>query len=88
MRRIQTSFLRGYQRNSNFQTVTKPEGRVFKNRLNECIVFFNLRDMILRGFNQPLTEMSISSRKIMFLGSRKRPVSMADNLTAFCEPIV
>jgi hypothetical protein len=28
------------------------------------------------------------SRKIMFLGSRARPVLRVDNLTAICEPIV
>jgi hypothetical protein len=40
------------------------------------------------GFTQLLTEMSIRSRKIMFLGRRARPVLRADNLTAICEPIV
>jgi hypothetical protein len=39
-------------------------------------------------FTQPLTEMSIRSRRTMFLGSRARPVRRADNLTAICEPIV
>jgi hypothetical protein len=28
------------------------------------------------------------SRKIMFLGSRERPVCTADNLSSICEPIV
>jgi hypothetical protein len=37
---------------------------------------------------QPLTEMSNRSRKIMFLGSRTRPVHEAYNLTAIYEPIV
>jgi hypothetical protein len=32
-------------------------------------------------FTQPLTKMSTRSRKIMFLGSKARPVRMADNLT-------
>jgi hypothetical protein len=32
--------------------------------------------------------MSTRSRKIMFLGSRARPVRRAENLTAICEPIV
>jgi hypothetical protein len=54
--------------------------------------FFNLPNpsshtMALR-FTQPLTEMSIRSRKIMFLGRRTRSVRRADNLTAICEPIV
>jgi hypothetical protein len=34
------------------------------------------------GFTQPLTEISTRSRKIMFLGSKERPVRKADNLTA------
>jgi hypothetical protein len=36
----------------------------------------------LVGFNQPLTEMSTRNIKIIFLGSRARPVRGADNLTA------
>jgi hypothetical protein len=40
------------------------------------------------GFSQPLTEMSTRSRKIMFLGSRARPVCRADNLVAIGEPTV
>jgi hypothetical protein len=35
-----------------------------------------------------LTEMSTRSRKIMFLGSRTRPVRRSHNLTAICEPTV
>jgi hypothetical protein len=34
------------------------------------------------------TEMSTRSRKIMFLGSRERPVRRAVDLTAICEPTV
>jgi hypothetical protein len=37
---------------------------------------------------QPLIEMSTRNEKIMFLGTKVRPVSRADNLTAMCEPIV
>jgi hypothetical protein len=40
------------------------------------------------GVTQPLTEISTRNRKIMFLGSRARPVRRADNLGAICEPIV
>jgi hypothetical protein len=41
------------------------------------------------GFTQPLTEMSAGNIKIiMFLGSKVRLVSRADNLTAIYEPIV
>jgi hypothetical protein len=39
-------------------------------------------------FTQPLTEMRNINRKIMYLGSRVRPVCRADNLTAICEPVV
>jgi hypothetical protein len=39
-------------------------------------------------FTQPLTEMSIISRKIMFLESRVRPARKDDNLAAICVPIV
>jgi hypothetical protein len=53
---------------------------------------FNLRNPSSRtmalGFTQPLTEMSARSRKIMFLGSKVRPVRKADNLATICEPIV
>jgi hypothetical protein len=65
----------------------KPEGRGFKTLWGHCKVF-NLsnpsgRTMVLR-FTRPLTEMSIRSRKIMFLGNRERPVRRDVNLTAFC----
>jgi hypothetical protein len=40
------------------------------------------------GYTQPLTEMSTKRRKIMFLGSRARPVLRADNLATFYEPTV
>jgi hypothetical protein len=43
------------------------------------------------GFTQPLTEMStgnIKKIKIMFLGSKVRPVRAADNLTVIYKPIV
>jgi hypothetical protein len=68
----------------------KPEGREF----DEVNFFFSSNYLILQValgpgvFTQPLTEMSTRSRKIMFLGSRARPVHGADNLIAICEPIV
>jgi hypothetical protein len=40
------------------------------------------------GFTQPLTEMCTRSRKIIFRGSKVRPVRRAVNVTAICEPIV
>jgi hypothetical protein len=39
------------------------------------------------GFIQPLTQINIRSRKVMFLRSRARPARKADKLTAICEPI-
>jgi hypothetical protein len=46
----------------------------------------SVRHTRLWGFTQSLTEMSTRSRKIMFLGSRVRPVRRADNLTTICGP--
>jgi hypothetical protein len=40
------------------------------------------------GFTQPLTEISIRSRKIMFPESKVWSERKADNLIAICEPIV
>jgi hypothetical protein len=40
------------------------------------------------GVTQPLTEMSTRRRKILFLGSRVRPMRRADYLAAICEPTV
>jgi hypothetical protein len=54
--------------------------------------FFNLANSYVHtrpwGFTQPQTEMSTRSRKIMFLGSRERPMNRADKITVICEPIV
>jgi hypothetical protein len=69
----------------------KPEVGGFETRLGELIVL-NLPNPPGRtkpfGSIQLLTDMNTSSRKIIFLGSRARPVLMAENLTAVCEPIV
>jgi hypothetical protein len=40
------------------------------------------------GFAHFQTELSTRSTKVMFLGSRARPVPVADDLTAICEPVV
>jgi hypothetical protein len=48
--------------------------------------FFNLPNP--SGFTQPLTQISTKGRKVMFLGSKARPVRRADNLPAICELIV
>jgi hypothetical protein len=50
--------------------------------------YLTLPTSLGQGFTQPVTEISTTSRKIMFLESRARPVRRADNLTAICEPIV
>jgi hypothetical protein len=68
----------------------KPEGRGFETQWGERIISINiiLPAALGPGFTKPLTEMSTRCRKIMFLGSRARPVRRADNLAAICEPIV
>jgi hypothetical protein len=53
--------------------------------------FFNLPNP--SGRNMPwgirnFLQMSTGSRKLMFLGSKERPVRKADNLTVICEPTV
>jgi hypothetical protein len=60
----------------------KPEGRGFQTRWSEYVSSVYLR------FTQSLTEMSTRSWKIVFLGSRARPVRSVDNLTLACEPTV
>jgi hypothetical protein len=47
--------------------------------LQECLGLLNWFMLV---FTQLLTEMSIRSRKLMFLGSTLRLVRRADNLTA------
>jgi hypothetical protein len=69
----------------------KPVGRGFETLRGEYIFSIYLILSAALGpevYTQPLTEMSTRSRKIMFLGSKERPVRRADNLTAICEPIV
>jgi hypothetical protein len=68
----------------------KSGGRGFETRRGEliCSIDQSFRPHWALGFTQLLTEMSTRGRKIMFLGSRARPVRRADNLTAICEPIV
>jgi hypothetical protein len=39
-------------------------------------------------FTGPLTDISNKSRKVMFLGSRARPVRRTDNFIAICELVV
>jgi hypothetical protein len=36
----------------------------------------------------PLKEMSIRSRKVMFMGGMRRPARKTDKFTTICEPIV
>jgi hypothetical protein len=53
-------------------------------------VIYSYNKYLNQTFIQPLTEMSTGNikKKIMFLGSKVRPVHGADNLTAKCEPII
>jgi hypothetical protein len=68
----------------------KPEGRGFDTRSGEGFfsIYLILPVALGPGVYYPLTEISIRSRKIMFLVSRARPVPRANNLAAICEPIV
>jgi hypothetical protein len=60
--------------------------KVADSRPDEVNLFFFSDYLIfwILGFTQPLTEINIRIRKIMFLGSRARPVFKADNLNAIC----
>jgi hypothetical protein len=68
----------------------KPESCAFETRWGKCIfsVYLILPVALGPELYSASTEMSTRSRKIMFLGSKGRPVSRADNITAICEPIV
>jgi hypothetical protein len=56
--------------------------------MNFFSVYLILSVSLGPGVTQPVTEMSIRNRKIVFLWSRARPVPKAESLTAICEPIV
>jgi hypothetical protein len=56
--------------------------------VNEFLIYLILPAAPDPGVTQSLTEMSMRKRKIMFLGSRARPVLRADNLTTIREPAV
>jgi hypothetical protein len=49
---------------------------------------FNLPNPSGRTMALGLIQMNARTRKIMFLGSRERPVRRDDSLTAICEPII
>jgi hypothetical protein len=66
------------------------EGRL---RVRETMTWIFSIYLILQAILGPevypaSNRMSTRSRKIMFLGSRARPVRRADKLTAICEPVV
>jgi hypothetical protein len=56
--------------------------------LNFVFQFTSFQPTTAQGCTQLLTEIITRSRKVMFLGSKARPVLSADNLTAICDPIV
>jgi hypothetical protein len=65
----------------------RPEGHGFETRWGEwtfsiCLI------LPVPEYTQPVPEMSTRNRKVMFLGSRARPVCRVDKFTAICEPIV
>jgi hypothetical protein len=68
----------------------KPEGLCSKaDEVNELFsIYLFLPSALGPEFTQPLTEMTIRSRKILFLRSRAWTVHRDGNFTAICEPIV
>jgi hypothetical protein len=56
--------------------------------MNFFSIYLIFPDALGPEVTQALTEMSTRSLKIIFLGSRRRPVRRTGNLTAICEPIV
>jgi hypothetical protein len=64
--------------------------KVSGSKIYEVIFKFtsSFRPRYALGFTQPLPEISTRSIKIMFVGSKVRPVLKADNITTICEPIV
>jgi hypothetical protein len=74
----------------NFRVFNKPEVCGFETRWGEWF-FFSIYLILPAPLGPGVysrTEMSTTRRKVMFVGSRARPVLRADNLTAVCEPIV
>jgi hypothetical protein len=61
-------------------------------RSDEVNEFLPIYLILLASFGsavtQPLTKLSITSRKIMFPGSKARPVLRAEKLPAVREPII
>jgi hypothetical protein len=80
------------KRVDNFLIVIPSSWKVAGSRPCEADEFFQFTYSFLPhkalGCTHPLTEISITNRKIMFLGSRARPVRKVDNLTAICDTIV
>jgi hypothetical protein len=68
----------------------KPEVRGFWTRCGEqsSLIYLILPAALGPGGFSASYKMSTRKRKMMFLGSRARPVHKADSFTAICEPIV
>jgi hypothetical protein len=69
----------------------KPEGRVFgPDEVNQFFFsnYLILQATLVLGVYSASNRNECQKQKIMFLGSRERPVRRADILTAICEPIV
>jgi hypothetical protein len=63
----------------------RPEGRGFET--DEANEFFSIY-LILPGVYSACKRNEYQMQKLMFLGSRVRPVRKARNLTAICDPTV
>jgi hypothetical protein len=68
----------------------KPEGRGFETRSGELIssIYVILPAALGPGVYSVSNRNENQKQKIIFLGSKLRPVRRADNLIAICEPIV
>jgi hypothetical protein len=64
----------------------KPDGRGFEARAGEWI--FSIYLLFPAALGSASNRNEYQKQKIMFLGSRERPVSKADNLTAISETTV
>jgi hypothetical protein len=71
----------------HYATIRKIAGSI-PYAMNYFFMYLILPAALDLEFTQPLIEMSTRNRKIMFLGSRARPMRKANNLAAVCKPNV
>jgi hypothetical protein len=66
----------------------KPHDRGFETRQREYFSIYLILSAALGPGVYSASNRNEYQRQTIFLGSRERPVRMADSLTAICEPIV